>query len=168
MVAPWEKFFMAIYQMVVEIYPSLDQRGRPASTDLAIPCSHAWQSSPSLIQLQLYSPTLSIFPFQTGLPWVWAIRCRMDLAQSLYGLWLCHRTVSCTIGRPPASDCLCYWSSLTHWWLHLWNSRQTRGFNKGQANYFIPFYRRLVESSSCQQYDGPSLSGGCGFWFVRG
>lgn len=48
----------------------------------------------------------------------------MDLAHTLYGLWLCHKTVLCIADRPLASDCFCYWNSLTHWWLHLGNRTQ--------------------------------------------
>lgn len=70
----------------------------------------------------------SITRYYTCLPWVWGTQYRTDSAQSLYGLWLCHNTVGVSAFwrtvHHPTSDCLCYWSSLTHLWLHLGDRKQ--------------------------------------------
>lgn len=72
-------------------------------------------------------------PVHVGLPWVWEIRCRRDSACGPCGPSPCRRTAWWTTDRPPASDCLCYWRSLTHWWLHL-GEQPTAGFNRRWVN----------------------------------
>lgn len=162
-------YFMPICQMIVDVVSVVDQPHCHPKSHAASMAKKLYRYWPVIVILKsmavqpqyniviviqlIYFMTIHRY-FHTSptcLPWVWGIQCHMDLAQSLCGLWLCHRTVLCTTDRRPASDCLCYWSSLTHLWLHLGgNSRQTRGLNNGQlANYSIQISNFVFESSTC-------------------